>query len=204
MTSNTTPTDPRRLPLAEMEAIVARFHERTDAGQKANSPTKDSVKKAVKRQWSGRCPTWFNRLSFDVILRHGDALADLFCEFPDDLVVVRPYDGTIGYEPPAKGPKINLVEVMTQAAEWTDDLSEKGTMFVKNNVFAGLGALRMGPLRPIHVRTAFTPHPPVGFCKNSWCWMQSFRRSCLPVIEALAFHGAIVHGRICDSPQART
>jgi len=82
--------DFRSLPVAKMETILARFEERVNAAQAAAAPSKDWVKKAVRRQGTGRCPVWIKRLSLDVVLRYGDALADLFCPYPDHAVRVVP------------------------------------------------------------------------------------------------------------------
>jgi len=128
-------TDYCRLSTAEMEAIVARFEERVNRAQAAAPPTKDWVKKAVHRQGSGRCPVRIKRLSLDVVLRYGDALSDLFCAYPDDVVSIIPYDISIGYQPPGKQPRINPVEVLTQDAQWTD---EWGTRW--GHAFGGCGA----------------------------------------------------------------
>ena len=128
-------TDYRLLPTAEMEAIVARFEDRVNRAMAAAPPTKDWVKKAVHRQGSGRCPVRIKRLSLDVVLRYGDALADLFCRFPDDVVSIIPYDISIGYQAPDKHPRINPVEVLTRDAQWTD---EWGTRW--GHAFGGCGA----------------------------------------------------------------
>ncbi len=138
-----TQTDYRLLPTAEMERIVARFEHRVNQAQAAAAPTKDWVKKAIHRQGSGRCPVRIKRLSLDVVLRYGDDLADLFCEYPDDAVAIVPYDIFIGHQPPGKSPRINPVEVLTQTAQWTD---EWGTRW--GHAFGGCGATPVGyPLR---------------------------------------------------------
>ena len=113
--------DFRSMPIAEMEEILGRFVERIDAAMQAAPPTKQWVKEALHRKGSGRCPIRLNRLSFDVIVRYGDALADLFCEFPDDLNAILPYDFTIGYQPPNRRPRINALEVMLRGARWKDE-----------------------------------------------------------------------------------
>ena len=77
--------DFRTLPIPEMEARIRRFNRRVSEAQQARPPSKAWVRQALRREGSGRCPVRLNRLSADVILRHGDALADLFCEFPDDV-----------------------------------------------------------------------------------------------------------------------
>jgi uroporphyrinogen decarboxylase len=130
-----TQTDYRLLPTAEKEAIVARFEQRVSHAQAASAPTKDWVKSAIHRQGSGRCPVRIKRLSLDVVLRYGDALADLFCEYPDDVVAIIPYDISIGYQLPGKQPRINPVDVLTLDAQWID---EWGTRW--GHAFGGCGA----------------------------------------------------------------
>jgi len=68
-----------------------------------------------------RCPVRFRRLSFDVILRYGDALADLFCEYPDDTAGAQPYDIFLGYQPPGRPSRLDPVKVLTEDAQWTDE-----------------------------------------------------------------------------------
>jgi uroporphyrinogen decarboxylase len=135
----TTQTDYRRLPTREKEAIVGRFEDRVNQAQAAAAPSKAWVKKAIHRQGSGRCPVRIKRLSLDVVLRYGDALADLFCEYADDVVSIIPYDISIGYQAPDKQPRINPVEVLTQDAQWTD---EWGTRW--GHAFGGCGATPVG------------------------------------------------------------
>ena len=74
------------LTLAEREAVSRRFNSRVDQAMIESSPTKRWVRKALRRGGAERCPVRLRRLSVDVILRHGDALADLFCRYPDDVV----------------------------------------------------------------------------------------------------------------------
>ena len=109
------------LPIAEMEEILDRFEVRIDTAMQAAPPTKQWVKEALHRKGSGRCPVRMKRLSFELIIRYGDALADLFCEFPDDLNAIVPYDYAIGYQPPDRSPRINTLEVMLRGAEWKDE-----------------------------------------------------------------------------------
>ncbi len=133
---NTTETaDFRCLPISEMEAGIARFEARVHAAQAANPPTKSRVKRALLGKGTERCPVRLKRLSFDIILRYGDALADLFCEYPDDVVAMIPYDITVGYQPPEKSPRVNPVEALMRDMEWTD---EWGTRW--GHAFAGVGA----------------------------------------------------------------
>ncbi len=127
--------DFRLLPVPEMESIIARFEERVNVAQRANAPTKRMVRDALRRCGAARCPVRMKRLSLDVIVRHGDALADLFCQFPDDALFLQPYDIFIGYQPPERTKRINTVQVLMQAAEWTD---EWGTTW--GHAFGGVGA----------------------------------------------------------------
>jgi len=108
-------------PLEEMESIAARFEQRVNEARKSAPPSKAWTGKALRRQGAARCPVRLKRLSLDIILRYGDALADLFCEYPDDVVCVAPYDICIGYQPPDAPNRINPVRVMTTDARWTDE-----------------------------------------------------------------------------------
>ncbi|MEW6756320.1 MAG: hypothetical protein AB1505_35915, partial [Candidatus Latescibacterota bacterium] len=122
---------------------MARFNERVDRGMEGAPPTKEWVRRALGRQGAPRCPVRLRRLSLDVILRHGDALADLFCAFPDDALFVVPYDIFLGYPPPGRPGYPNVVEAMTQAAQWTD---EWGTTW--RHAAGGVGASTVAaPLR---------------------------------------------------------
>jgi uroporphyrinogen decarboxylase len=127
------------MPLEEMQAIAERFETRHAAGLQKAAPTKDLVKKAIKRQSPVRCPTRLNRLSYDVMIRHKDALADLFYEFPDDIVFVAPYHIFVGYQPPEKKDPIKPLKVLMEASEWTD---EWGTRWA--HAFGGVGATPIG------------------------------------------------------------
>jgi uroporphyrinogen decarboxylase len=113
--------DFRTLPLSEMERIVARFKERVDAAQLSSPPNKERVKKAIQRKGADRCLIRLNRLSMDVIVRYGDALAYLFCEFPDDLVFVLSYDFALGYQPPHRQNQLGSVEALMQENTWVDE-----------------------------------------------------------------------------------
>lgn len=128
-------TDFRTLPVEEMESIIGRFEARVNAAQQVNVPTKQRVKTAIQRRGTGPCPVRLKRLSFDIILRYGDALADLFCAQPDDVIAVIPYDITIGYQPPGRRPRINPIEVLMREAEWID---EWGVTW--GHAFGGVGA----------------------------------------------------------------
>ena len=128
-------TDFLHLPLAEMEARMARFEAQVNAAQRAAPPSKAWVRQALKRQGPGRCPVRLKRLSLDVVLRHDQALADLFCQYPDEVVALIPYDFAIGYQDPGRQPRINPILAMTQQREWVD---EWGTRW--GHAFGGVGA----------------------------------------------------------------
>ena len=119
--ANSGPADYRGLPLSAMENIVTRFKERVDAAQLASPPSKERVGKALRREGSDRCLTRLNRFTTDVIVRYGDALADLFCEFPDDVVFAVPYDFALGYQAPNRPGRLSNVEALMQEKEWVDE-----------------------------------------------------------------------------------
>jgi uroporphyrinogen decarboxylase len=74
----------------------------------------------------------------DVILRYGDDLADLFCQYPDDVLWVQAYDYGVGFQP--SGPnRIDEIEVLTRDSKWTD---EWGTRW--GHAFGGVGATPIG------------------------------------------------------------
>ncbi len=125
----------RNIPLDEMESIVTRFERRIHEAQKAAPPSKEWVRRAFRRQGAPRCPIRLKRLSLDIVVKYGDALADLFCEWPDDVVCITPYDITMGYQPPDKPDRINPVQAMMTEAQWTD---EWGTRW--GHAYGGVGA----------------------------------------------------------------
>ena len=114
-------TDYRALSLTEMERRIARFEERVGDALRAAPPSKDRVRRALRRQGAEYCPVRLKRLSFDAILQHGDALADLFCEQPDDVIAILPYEATIGYQAPDASVRISAVKALTQGMEWIDE-----------------------------------------------------------------------------------
>jgi uroporphyrinogen decarboxylase len=131
------------LPLAQREAIVRRFNERVTGALRDSPPTKDLVRRALRRQGVPRCLVRVQRLSLDVILRYGDDLADLFCAYPDDLISPHPYDFFVGYQKPHAKDSINPIQVLTEPATWTD---EWGTRW--EHAAGGVGATATGyPLR---------------------------------------------------------
>ena len=107
--------------LEEMEEAIRHFNARVDAAVVKSSPSKEWVRRAVRRQGAPRCPVRVRRLSFDVILRHGDGLTDLFCEFPDDTVFLTAYDLFVGYQPPDRTDRVNPVAALMCNAQWTDE-----------------------------------------------------------------------------------
>ena len=119
--ANSGPTDYRALPRGTMEDIVARFKERVDAAQLASPSNKQRVRKALRRQGSDRCLARMARFSTDVIVRYGDALADLLCQFPDDVVFVVPYEFALGFQSPDSPGRLSSVEAMMQEREWVDE-----------------------------------------------------------------------------------
>ena len=110
--------DWRQYPLEEMERRVARFEEAVWAAQIASPANHDLLKKAVKRQQASRCPVWLRRVTPDLVIRYGDALIDLFTEFPDDLGRVSAYDLMIGFRPKSK---ITPTQAMMTNAEWVNE-----------------------------------------------------------------------------------
>jgi uroporphyrinogen decarboxylase len=108
------------LPLNEMQAVVARFEEKVDAAQRTLPPSREAVRNALRGKGAGRCPVRMKRLSMDVIVRYGDALADLFCSFPDDVLHIQPYEFSIGYQAPDRQP-VSELQILTQAGEWYDE-----------------------------------------------------------------------------------
>lgn len=139
MSATSAEADFRSLPIAEMEARIARFEDRINRAQAASPPTKAWVKEALSRRGKGRCPVRLKRLSLDIIIRYGDALADLFCQYPDDVVAMIPYEITIGYQPPDAANRTNPVEVLMRGAQWTD---EWGTRW--GHALGGVGATPVG------------------------------------------------------------
>ncbi len=114
-------TDCQALPFSEMRAIVARFEERVNGAQLASPPSKDIVRNALQRKGAARCPVRMKRLSMDAIVRYGEALADLFCAFPDDVIHVQPYEFCVGYQPADRPDRLNELQVLLQPGEWLDE-----------------------------------------------------------------------------------
>ena len=176
MTSLTT-EDFRSLPIPEMEARLASFESRVNAAMQHRPPSKAWVKQALHYQGTDRCPVRIKRLSMDIILKYGDALSDLFCEYPDDVVAMIPYDITIGYQPREKTPRINPVEALMRDAQGTD---EWGTRW--GHAYLGVGAT------------------PVEHPVKDWAMLDTYLQNSIPdpnapgrldsIKETLSIHGA--------------
>jgi uroporphyrinogen decarboxylase len=116
--SDTAPADNLGVPLPKVEAAVAKFKERVRQSLQAKQDSTELVRQAISRN-APRCPVWLNGFSYDAIVRYGDELADLVCAYPDDLVVIEPYEQTIGHQ--TNGEKLDPVRLMLQEARWTDE-----------------------------------------------------------------------------------
>jgi uroporphyrinogen decarboxylase len=125
----------RSMTLVEREAVIRRFNARVDAAIAGSPPSKQHIKQALSRGGAPRCPIRLRRLSLDVILRYGNPLADLFCEYPDDAIFTPAYDLFVGYQAPGRAQRINPIQVLTQDAQWTD---EWGTVW--GHAATGVGA----------------------------------------------------------------
>ena len=135
-------TDFRDLPVPDMQAILSRFERRVSDALQKRPRSKDWVRKALRRQGAARCPIRLKRISLDLILRYGDALSDLYCQYPDDVLCIQAYDYSIGYQPPEKEP-LNEVEIFTRSAEWTD---EWGTRW--GHAYGGVGSTPLANALP--------------------------------------------------------
>lgn len=137
--ANAGPADYRTLPLTAMEDILARFKERLEAAQLASPPNIDRVRKTIRREGADRCLARMNRFSTDVVVRYGDALTDLLCQFPDDVVFVLAYEFALGYQPANRPGRLSNLEALMREREWTD---EWGTVW--RHSFDGVGANPVG------------------------------------------------------------
>jgi len=136
--SSTAVHDYLNMSLSQMEAAAARFEERLNQALVAAPPSKALVRDAIRRRGVPRCPVRNKRLSLDVILRYGDALADLFCEYPDDLLQMVPYEAWVGHQAAGRPDPINVIDAMTGDRQWTD---EWGTRW--GHAFGGVGATQL-------------------------------------------------------------
>lgn len=111
----------RSLTTAEREELIRHFNERVDAAISKCAPSKAWIRQAMRRGGASRCPCRLRRLSLDIILRYGDALADLFCAYPDDIASTQAYDASIGYQSPDRPDRLNPIEMLTCNRQWTDE-----------------------------------------------------------------------------------
>jgi uroporphyrinogen decarboxylase len=117
------------------KVIVARFNDRVNSALRTSTPSKAWVRKALHHEGAPRCPVRLRNLSYDVILRHGDALADLFVAYPDDIVEVIAYEPFVGFQLPGQAEPIDAVQALTEEAKWID---EWGTQW--GHAAGGVGA----------------------------------------------------------------
>lgn len=110
-----------QLTVEEIKARLERFHTRVDQAFEKSAPTKSWVRDALARRGASRCPKRLRRLSNDVIVRYGDALADLFREYPDDIAFTAPYDLFVGYQPPEQIDRVDPIWAMSHDAQWMDE-----------------------------------------------------------------------------------
>jgi hypothetical protein len=68
--------------LEEIEALVRRFNERVDGALLHAEPSKGWTRNALTRRGAPRCPIHLRELSYDIILRHGDVLAEMLAGHP--------------------------------------------------------------------------------------------------------------------------
>lgn len=120
----------------QVEATIRRFDERVTGALMKAKPSKAWTGSALARQGAARCPVHLRELSYEMILRHGEAIAGLLTEQPDDLVFVDPYEWAIGYQPTGL---IDPIQALTQDSEWTD---EWGTRW--GHASGGVGATPIG------------------------------------------------------------
>jgi uroporphyrinogen decarboxylase len=113
--------DYRDLPVSRMEEIIGAFNARVNAAQLERPDNRQWVRRALTRQGGPRCPVRAKRLTLDLIVRHGDALADLYCEYPDDMLVIAPYEWSIGFQPASRKDRVNPVQALMKESRWVDE-----------------------------------------------------------------------------------
>ena len=104
--------------IERVRATLDCFNRRYDEAHAKAPPGKRWVRRALHRRGAERCPARLKRLSYDLILRYPDQLADLFDRYPDDVFATQAYEFSVGYKPPAP---VDAVRALTEAAEWTDE-----------------------------------------------------------------------------------
>ena len=100
---------------------VHSFNARVEAAAARAAPSKSWVRAALRRKGSERCPVRLKRLSYDIILKYPEGLAQLFEEYPDDVTAVQAYDATIGRQGADEPNRIEPLRVLTEDAEWKDE-----------------------------------------------------------------------------------
>ncbi|MBM4091805.1 MAG: hypothetical protein FJ276_20615 [Planctomycetes bacterium] len=123
--------------LEQTRATLDRFNGRFDESHAKAPPSKRWVRRALHRRGAERCPVRLKRMSYDLILRYPDELANLFTQYPDDTVFAQAYEFCLGYRPLTP---MDPLRALTEAAEWTD---EWGTVW--HHAAGGVGAT---PARP--------------------------------------------------------
>lgn len=120
----------------QRRAVMDRFNARFDAAHRQAPPSKRWVRRALHLRGAERCPVRLKRMSYDLILRYPEELADLFTQYPDDALFVQAYEAWAGYKPLTS---FDALRAATEAAEWTD---EWGTPW--HHAAGGVGATPAG------------------------------------------------------------
>lgn len=120
---------------ARRREIIENFNRRVDQAALSAPPSKGWVRKALRRRGADRCPVRLRRLSLDIILQHGERLAELFEAFPEDTSFVAAYDLFLGYRAPDCSEPMDPIDAMLDEAQWTD---EWGTRW--GHAAGGMGA----------------------------------------------------------------
>jgi uroporphyrinogen decarboxylase len=122
--------------IAQLRAILDRFNQRFDEAHVHAPPSKRWVRRALHRRGAARCPVRLKRMSYDLILRYPEELADLFTQYPDDALFAQAYEAWTGFRPITP---VDPLRALTEAAEWTD---EWGTPW--HHAAGGVGATPAG------------------------------------------------------------
>lgn len=109
------------IPLETRRGTIAQFNARVDAAEEAAPPAKTWTRAAIGHAGGPRCPVRLRRLTHDIVLRHPDALADLFERFPDDVIHLQPHDMFFGYRAPGAEPPDDPIRSLTESAAWVDE-----------------------------------------------------------------------------------
>lgn len=120
-TIDTSSADVSSWPMAKRHEVINRFEKRVADAVLKSAPSKERVKNAIKRRGSDRPPCRLKRISYELILRYQDDLADLFCEYPDDTLFMVPYHFFVGYQPATVKNRIDPVQVLLDDARWHDE-----------------------------------------------------------------------------------